>query len=58
MCGIVAAKRNLAHIFSSFQSISFSKRHLCPLQLFSYALLISLSITELQWPEFVIMRMF
>ena len=34
----------IAHIFSSFQIISFSKRHLCPLQRLSYALEISLSI--------------
>ena len=42
--GVEAAKRDLAHIFSSFQIISYSKRHLCPLQLPSYALEISLSI--------------
>ena len=57
--GIVATKRdiNVAHIFSI---ISFSnyKRHLCPLQLLSYALEISLSIMELQWPEFVIVCTF
>ena len=56
--GIEAAKRDLAHIFSSFQIISFSKRHLCPLQLLSYALEISLSIMELQGPEFLITRTF
>ena len=49
---IEAAKRDLTHIFSSFQVISYSKRHLCPLQLLSYALEISLSIMGLQGPEF------
>ena len=49
---IVAAKRDLVHIFSSFQIISYSKSHLCPLQILSYALEISLYIMELQWPEF------
>ena len=39
-----------------FQIISYSKRYLCPLQLLSYALKISLSIMELQWPEFLITR--
>ena len=53
--GVEAAKRDLAHIFSSFQIISYSKRHLCPLQLLSYALEISL---ELQGPEFLITRTF
>ena len=52
--GIEAVKRDLAHIFSSFQIISFSERHLCPLQLLPYALEISLSIMELQGPEFFI----
>ena len=52
------SRRDLAHIFSSFQIISLSKRHLCPLQLLSYALKISLSIMELQGPEFLIMRTF
>ena len=56
--GIVAAKRDLVHIFSSFQIIVFSKRHLCPLQLLSYALEISLSIMELQWPGFLITHTF
>ena len=50
------AKRDLVHIFSSFQIISYSKRHLYPLQLLSYALEISLSIMELQWPEFLIIH--
>ena len=45
--GVEAAKKDLAHIFSSFQIISYSKKHLCPLQLLSYALEISLSIMEL-----------
>ena len=36
-------KGPIAHIFSSFQIISYSKRHLCPLQLLSYALEISLT---------------
>ena len=27
--GIVAATRDLVHIFSSFQVVSYSKRHLC-----------------------------
>ena len=39
--------------FSSFQNISYSKRHLCPLQLLSYALEISMSIMVLQWPEYL-----
>ena len=52
----VAAKRDLAHIFSSFQIISYSKGHLCPLQILSYALEIRLSIMEIQWPEFLIMH--
>ena len=47
-----------AYIFSSFQVISYSKRHLCPLQLLSYALKISLSIMGLQGPEFLITRTF
>ena len=51
-----AAKRDLANIFSSFQIISYSKRHLCPLQLLSYAREICLSIMELQGPEFLITR--
>ena len=40
--------------------ISYSKRHLilCPLQLLSYALEISLPIMELQGPEFFITRTF
>ena len=45
-------KRDLAHI------ISYSKRHLYPLQLLSYALEISLPIMDLQWPEFLITRTF
>ena len=52
--GVEAAKRDLAHIISSFQIISYSKRHLCPLQLPSYALEISLSFMELWGPEFII----
>ena len=40
--GIVAAKRDLVHVLKSLH-------HLCPLQLLSYALEISLSIMELQW---------
>ena len=56
--GIEAAKRDLAHIFSSFQTISYSIRHLCPLQLLCYALEISLFIMELQGPEFLITRTF
>ena len=51
---IYGIERDLAHIFSSFQIISSSKRHLCPLQLVSYALEMSLSIMELQGPEFLI----
>ena len=31
--GVEAAIRDLAHIFSSFQIITYSKSHLCPLQL-------------------------
>ena len=54
--GVEAAKRDLAHIFSSFQNISYSERHLCPLQLLSYTLEISLSIMGLQGPEFLITR--
>ena len=54
--GIKAAKRNLAHIFSSFQTISYYNRHLCPLQIYSFTPEISLSIIELQWPEFLITR--
>ena len=50
--GIEAANRDLAHNVSSFQIISYSKRQLCPLQLLSYALEISLSIMELQGPQF------
>ena len=54
-----AAKRDLAHIFSSFQIISFSTRHvMSSTTSFLYALEISLSIMELQWPEFVITRTF
>ena len=49
---IEGAKRDLAHTFS------FSKSHLCPLQLLFYALEISLSIMELQGPEFLITRTF
>ena len=56
--GIKAAKRNLAHIFSSFQTISYYNRHLCPLQIYSFTPEISLSIIELQWPEFLIMHTF
>ena len=56
--GIEAAKKDLAHIFSSFQITACSKRHLCPLQLLSYALEISLSIMELQGPEFFITHTF
>ena len=57
--GIDAAKLDLyTHIFSSFQIIFFSKRHLCALQLLSYALDISLSIMELQGPECLITRTF
>ena len=41
-----------------FLIISYSKRHLCPLQFLSYALEISLSIMELQGPEFLIARTF
>ena len=40
--------------FFKFQVISFSMGHLCPLQRLSHALEISLSIMELQWPEFLI----
>ena len=50
----MGSKRDLVHIFSNFQIISISMRHLCPLHLLSNALKISLSIMELQWPEFVI----
>ena len=39
------AKRDLAHNLYYFI-------FLCPLQLLSYALEISLSIMELKWPEF------
>ena len=46
--GVETAKRDLANIFSSFQIISYLKRHLCPLHFLSYALEISLSIMELQ----------
>ena len=56
--GIVAAKRDLAHTFTSFQINELSKRHLCLLQLLSHALEFSLFIMELQWPEFVITRHF
>ena len=58
MRGIEAPKRDLEHIFSSFQIISYSKRYLCPLQLLSYALEISLSIMKLQDPKFLITRAF
>ena len=50
--------RDLEHIFSSFQIISFSKIHLCPIQRLSYALEIGLSITELKGPEFLITNTF
>ena len=46
---VEAAKRDLAHILSSFQIISYPKRHLCPLQL---------SIMELLGLEFFITRTF
>ena len=39
--GIMAVKSDLVHIFSRFLIISYSKRHLCPLQLLSYAFEIS-----------------
>ena len=51
--GVMAVKRDLAHVCQII-----SKRHLCPLQLLSYTLEISLSIMELQWPEFLIMHSF
>ena len=41
-----------------FKFSNYSKGHLCPLQLLSYALEISPSIMELQWPEFLITRTF
>ena len=44
---IYVIEADLAHI-------SYSNRNLCPLQILSYALGISLSIMELQWPEFLI----
>ena len=53
--GIMAAKRHLAHIFFKFSNYFI---FLSPLQLHSYALEISLSIMELQWPEFVITHTF
>ena len=55
LIGVEAAKRDLAHIFSSFQIISYSKRHLCPLQLFSYALELACpSWSYMQGPEILI----
>ena len=42
-------KRDSAYFFK----FSNPKKHLCPLQLLSYALEIRLSIMELQWPEFL-----
>ena len=56
--GIEAAKRDLAHNFQVFKIISYSNRNLCPLQILSYALEISLSIMELQWPECLIRHTF
>ena len=56
--GIISIKRDLTNAFSSFQIIWNSKRYLGPLQLISYALEIGLSIIKLQWPAFVIMRIF
>ena len=43
--GIVAAKRDLTHVFKLFK---------IPLQLIFYTLEIGQSIVELQWPEFLI----
>ena len=47
-CYMDSEKGPIVHIFSSYQIISISKRHLGPLQLLSYALENSLSIMELQ----------
>ena len=41
-----------------FLIISYSNRHLCPLQILSNTLEICLSIMELQWPEFLITSTF
>ena len=47
-------KRNLAHIFSSFQIVSFNKRYpVFSTTFFLRAGYYSLSTMELQWPEFV-----
>ena len=49
-------KGPIAYIISSFQIISYSKRHLYPLQILFYALEISLSRMELQGSDFLITR--
>ena len=47
---IYAVKKEPSAFLKSIQVILYSEGHLCPLQLLS--LEITLSIIELQWPEF------
>ena len=45
--GIVSAKRDLTHVFSTFQIFLYSRSLKCPLHIASYALRIGVSVMEL-----------